>query len=69
MTEAIRMYTNYAAWAGFEEHEKGSLEIGKLGDMIVLSQNPWGVDEAEIQNIKVLATILGGKLVYNQAGY
>jgi predicted amidohydrolase YtcJ len=69
MTDAVRMYTNHAAWAGFEEHEKGSLEVGKLGDMIVLSQDPWSADEAEIENIKVLATILGGKIVYNPGGF
>ena len=68
MTEAIRMYTTYAAFAGFEENEKGSLEVGKLGDMIVLSRDPWNTDEGEIENIEVLATILGGRIVYDRAG-
>ncbi len=66
MTEAVKMYTNYAAFAGFEEKEKGSLEIGKLGDMIVLSNDPWETDESEIEHINVLYTILGGKIVYSR---
>jgi len=64
MTEAIKMYTNHAAYAGFEENEKGSLEIGKLGDMIVLSNDPWKTEEPEIENIKVICTIIGGEIVY-----
>ena len=69
MTEAIRMYTNYSAYAGFVEKEKGSLEPGKLGDMIILSNDPWETDESEIENIKVICTILGGKIAYNPLGY
>lgn len=68
VTEAIKMYTNYSAYAGFEEKEKGSLEIGKLGDLIVVSRDPWEVPDAEIAGIKVLCTILGGEIVHNPVG-
>jgi predicted amidohydrolase YtcJ len=68
MTEAIRMYTTYSAYAGFEEREKGSLETGKLGDVIVVSDNPWETPETEISAIKVVATIVGGEIVYNSIG-
>ncbi len=37
--------------------------------MIVLSQDPWNTDDSEIENIKVLATILGGNIVFNPAGF
>lgn len=63
------MYTNYSAYAGFEENKKGSLEVGKLGDLIVVSENPWEVSDSEIVNIKVVCTILGGEIVYNPAGF
>jgi predicted amidohydrolase YtcJ len=68
VTEAIKMYTNYAAYAGFEENEKGSLELGKLGDLIILSHDPWEVLDSEIADIKVVCTIVGGKIIYNPAG-
>jgi len=68
MTEAIKMYTNYSAYAGFEENEKGSLELGKLGDLIVVSRNPREVPDSEIAGIKVICTIVGGKITYNPFG-
>jgi predicted amidohydrolase YtcJ len=68
MTEAVKMYTNYSAYAGFEENEKGSLEVGKLGDLIVVSENPWEVSDSEIADIKVICTIVGGKVIYNPSG-
>jgi predicted amidohydrolase YtcJ len=69
MNEAIKMYTNYSAYAGFEENEKGSLEIKKLGDLIVVSENPWEVSDSSIAGIKVLCTVLGGEIMYNPAGF
>lgn len=68
MNEAIKMYTNYSAYAGFEENEKGSLECGKLGDLIVVSHDPWEVQDSEIADIKIICTVVGGKVVYNPSG-
>jgi predicted amidohydrolase YtcJ len=68
MAEAIKMYTNYSAYAGFEENQKGSLELGKLGDLIVISRDPWDVPDSEIADIKVICTIVGGRVVYNPSG-
>lgn len=68
VTEAIKMYTNYAAYAGFEEAEKGSLEVGKYGDVVVVSSDPWKTDVSEIGNIRAVCTIVGGEVVYNDAG-
>ena len=68
ITEAIKMYTNYAAYSGFEEDEKGSLEVGKFGDLIVVSRDPWSTAENDIEHIKVLCTVVGGEPVYNPEG-
>jgi len=69
VTEAVKMYTNHAAFAGFEEHEKGSLEVGKFGDLIVVSENPWETPENQIESIKTLCTVVGGRIIYNIADF
>jgi predicted amidohydrolase YtcJ len=62
--EALRMFTLDAARIGFEEHLKGSIEPGKLADFAVLSANPYSVEAGEVGHIKVLMTIVGGKIEY-----
>ena len=62
--EALRSMTLDAAYAAFEEERKGSLEVGKLADITVLSQNLLTVDEAEIPATRVLATVVGGVVRY-----
>ena len=62
--EALRGYTLYGAYLTFEEDKKGSLEPGKLADMIVLDQDILTIDPDHIMDIKVEQTWLGGKLVY-----
>lgn len=64
--EALRAYTVSAAWAAFEEKEKGSLEIGKLADFVVLSDDPLSVRPEALEKIKVDATVVGGRVVYQQ---
>lgn len=68
MPEAIRMYTANGPWLTFEEKIKGTLEPGKLADLIVLDKDPLTVSADEVLNIKVDMTILGGKLVYERLG-
>ncbi|HUF03871.1 MAG TPA: amidohydrolase [Aridibacter sp.] len=62
--EALRSYTINVAKSGFEEKIKGSLEVGKLGDIVVLSKDILTVPEDEIPSTEVLYTIVGGKVAY-----
>ena len=62
--EALRAITADAAWQNFEEKRKGTLEAGKLADMVILSDNPLRVDPMKIKEIKVLETIKEGRSVY-----
>lgn len=64
MMEALQAYTLFGAYLTFEEDIKGSIEPGKLADLIVLDQDLLTVDPERIMATKVLQTWLGGKLVY-----
>ncbi len=64
--EALQAYTLYGAYLSFEEDIKGSIEPGKLADMIVLDQDILAIDPAHIMDTNVLQTWLGGKLVYER---
>jgi predicted amidohydrolase YtcJ len=64
VAEAIRGYTLDAAYAGFREKSEGSLEPGKLADLIIVSQNLFEVDPHTINKTKVLTTIVGGRVVF-----
>ncbi len=63
-TEALYARTLGAAYAAFEEDIKGSLEVGKLADVTVLSRDILTVPEDEILETEVLYTVVGGKLRY-----
>ncbi len=62
--QVIDGYTLGAAFAGRREKSEGSLEIGKLADLIILSQNIFDIDAHKIGTTKVVTTIVGGRLVY-----
>ncbi len=62
--EALRAYTVSAAYAGFEEKEKGSLETGKLADFVILAADPFRAKPEDLEKIEVDATVVGGKTVY-----
>lgn len=66
MAEAIKAYTIGSAYASFEEDIKGSLEVGKLADIVVLSKDVFDIAPKEILATEVLFTILGGKIVYKK---
>lgn len=62
--EALRMFTIWNAYGGFEEGDKGSITPGKFGDFTVLSADPRQVAPEELFDLSVEATIVGGKVVY-----
>jgi len=64
--EALRMYTLSGAYASFEERLKGSIEVGKLADMVVLSADPTVVSPEELKEIRVEKTIIGGEVVWER---
>jgi predicted amidohydrolase YtcJ len=64
--QAIRLYTLDAAYASFEENIKGSIETGKLADLVVLSDDPLRVPTDKIGEIEVEMTIVGGEIVYSK---
>jgi len=64
--EALQAITIRGAHQHFEEKSKGSFVVGKLGDMVVLSENPLKIDPMKIKDIKVLQTIKEGKTVYQR---
>jgi len=64
--DAIKAYTYNTAYANFEEKTKGSIEVGKLADLVVLSKNLLRVDPKEILKTEVIYTIVDGKIVYQQ---
>jgi predicted amidohydrolase YtcJ len=64
--EAIRMYTANGAFLSWEEKIKGTIEPGKLADMIVLPFDPLTADENSLLNGKVDMTFVGGKLVFER---
>jgi predicted amidohydrolase YtcJ len=66
--EAVHAYTVGSAYASFQDHLKGSLQPGKLADMVVLSRDIFKIDPAEIGDSKADTTILGGEMVYQREG-
>ena len=64
--DAIRAYTYNTAYANFEEKIKGSIEAGKLADLVVLSKNLLRVPPKEFLTTEALYTIVGGRVVYRK---
>jgi hypothetical protein len=62
--EGIYSYTMACAYSAFEENDKGSLELGKLADMVVLDRDLLSCTDEEILETSVLMTIVGGKIKY-----
>ena len=65
--EALQTYTINAAIAAFEEDIKGSLSVGKLADITVLSKDVMTISEDEIPSTEVVYTLVGGKVMYSQS--
>ncbi len=65
VTTALKAMTIWPAWQHFEEDTKGSLEVGKLADFVILDKDPTTVDPETLDQIKVLETIKEGVTVFN----
>lgn len=63
--EAIRLHTWAPAYQTFDEDIKGTIEVGKLADFVVLGENIVEVDADRIRYIPILQTIVGGKVIYS----
>jgi predicted amidohydrolase YtcJ len=63
--ESVEAYTMGSAYAEFQDKEKGSITPGKLADMVLLSDDIFSIDPAKIREVKVLKTIVGGRLVWD----
>jgi len=64
--QAIKCYTLNSAYAAFQENIKGSIEPGKLADMVVLSDNILNINPVKIKDVKVDMTIFDGKIIYKR---
>jgi predicted amidohydrolase YtcJ len=65
--EALRAYTQRAAYASFEEDRKGTLTAGRLADFVLLSRDLFSIPPEEIRDVDVEMTVVGGKVVYERA--
>ena len=66
MLQALELFTRNPAYIGFEEKEKGSLEICKLADFIVIDRDILVVPSEQLKDVQVLQTWVGGELVYEK---
>ncbi|MEP5831699.1 MAG: amidohydrolase family protein, partial [Maribacter dokdonensis] len=67
--QALTAYTKNAAYASFEDDIKGTLEIGKLADFVVFDEDITKADPITIRDIKILATYVSGKKVFDSNGH
>lgn len=64
VAEAVRAYTLGSAYAEFQEDAKGIISPGKLADLVILSRDIFMIDPKEIEKVKVVMTIMDGRVVY-----
>lgn len=65
VTDAVKAYTKYAAYAGFEEDYKGTLEKDRFADFVVLSEDIFKADTKKIKDIRVIYTVVNGRTVFD----
>ena len=65
--QALKMFTLWSAYAAFQEKDKGSIEVGKLADLTLLSNDIMKIPEAEILKTHCVMTVIGGEIAYEEA--
>jgi predicted amidohydrolase YtcJ len=65
--EALKMWTWNGAYLMFDEKNRGSIEPGKLGDLVVITDDFMTCPEDRIKDIEAITTVVGGKVVYERA--
>jgi predicted amidohydrolase YtcJ len=66
VAQALRMFTIHGAYASFEEKHKGSIEEGKLADLVVLSGSLYETSPVDLEGLSVDMTLIDGKVVYKK---
>jgi hypothetical protein len=64
--EAIKAYTIDGAYSAWEEDYKGTIETGKLADLIVVDRDPLKIDPDDLKNVEIILTMIDGKIVYQK---
>ena len=64
--QAVRAYTVGSAFAEFQENVKGTIEVGKLADFVILLDDIFSIDRSKIRNARVETTVVGGKVVFQR---
>jgi predicted amidohydrolase YtcJ len=67
--DALRLYTASNAWFNFEENELGSLEVGKLADLVVLDRPFLTIGDEDVKQVKALLTMVNGRIVHARAPF
>ena len=66
VAEALRAFTYGSAYASFDERRKGTLEVGKLADLVVLPEDPLTIDPERFRQLKVDLTIFDGRVIFDR---
>lgn len=64
--DAVALFTSKAAYLTFEENKKGTIEVGKYADLVVLSDDIFQIDAQKIQDVAVLKTMVNGEFVFSK---
>ena len=66
LAEAISGYTKDAAYAEFQEAEKGQIKVGMWADLVLLSQDIFAIPATEIRNVEAMVTVCDGQIVFER---
>jgi hypothetical protein len=69
LAQMLEAYTINGAWLARQEQATGSIEVGKAADLVVLDRNLFDMDPMQLQDVKVLLTLLEGKRVYRDSSF